>query len=75
METLSPAYQIMKVFDCQDMPDEICSSFLESWDKCNDCALAIDMRFAGSDGYLDWEQWLLDNGVKEDETVIVKYWW
>lgn len=62
--------KLMKVFDCQDMPKDICLIFLRSWDnKCNDV-------------YVNWtvetdivSKWLLQNGADLGEKVIVKYWW
>lgn len=83
-------FKVMKVFDCQDMPDKLCQEFLELF------------QFAGNGAYVyyhiaavDWsekpefdrkyqalDQWLIENGAigpkDEDdagEEVLISYWW
>jgi hypothetical protein len=71
-------YKVLKVFDCQEMPDHLCKHFLKLWDdKCND--VAIDWRVCDSDPPIPEhdiiDQWLLSNGAVIGEEVIIKYWW
>lgn len=64
--------KLMKVFDCQDMPDHVRKQFFEISEKGNDCYV---------DWYLDSELstlvdgWVLDNGAMPDEHVIIRHWW
>ncbi len=80
--------KLMKVFDCQDMPDDVRESFFDY------CASGNSL---GNDCYVDWysgdiveedeEQnpysrnfskvvtWLVSQGATVDEHVIIKHWW
>lgn len=79
---------MMKVFDCQDMPDDVREKFFK---------LCSGGNSVGNDCYVTWypvhpffeeegvlivnedcsivDTWLLENGANEDETVIVQHWW
>lgn len=65
--------KLMKVFDCQDMPDNVRKEFFGAYDdKGNDCYV---------DWYLDCEvstlvdDWVIENGATMDEHVIIRHWW
>lgn len=73
-------YKIMKVFDCQDMPDDLCSEFLEMWDnKSNDSSVewptANTVYADKDDPTRRIDEWLLEGGAEKYEDVIIKYWW
>ena len=74
------SFQVMKVFDCQDMPEELRNKFVRIWDnKCND----VYVHWHVADSIYDEDddpcklvdEWLLANGAKEFEQVLIKYWW
>ena len=75
-------YETLKVFDCQDMPDEIREDFFFITQQGNDCLVTVYV----DDESLDEAElddvnlvsvilWLRENGAIEDEKVIVKHWW
>ena len=67
--------KLMKVFDCQDMPEDLQKSF---FDYCLDIGV-------GNDSYIDWNvneefpapinKWLVRNDAVFGETVLIKHWW
>lgn len=74
--------KLVKVFDCQDMPDQAYEAFFD---------LFMDNN-AGNDCYVDYwveqpeegvednkvtsvNDWLLANGANLKEHVIIKHWW
>lgn len=65
---------MMKVFDCQEMPDEVRSEFFGWACAANDCYVAVTVEFE------EWcpkmiVSWLLANGAEESETVLIEHWW
>jgi hypothetical protein len=73
------SFKLMKVFDCQDMPDSLCRAFLRLWDnKSNDSSAewgVADSIYEDDDPSKPVDEWLLANGAGEGERVIIKYWW
>lgn len=83
-------YDMMKVFDCQDMPDDVREKF---FGLCsggngvgNDCYIshwvAPTMVTRASTGETEVDEdhtivddWLLANGACEHEHVIIQHWW
>ena len=75
-------YETLKVFDCQDMPDEVREDFFLSTQQGNDCLVTV---YVDDESLDEAEQddgnlvsvilWLRENGAIEDEKVIVKHWW
>jgi hypothetical protein len=74
-------YELAKVFDCNQMPRDVRSIFIE-WTEgiSNDVYVAWDIK----DGFIDEDQkekynkvsqWLRDNGATEEDTIIVSHWW
>jgi hypothetical protein len=67
--------KMMKVFDCQEMPDGVRTAFFEWAEQGNDCYVAVSVELE------EWEDreiifgWLLANGAVEGETVLVSHWW
>ena len=65
-------YKLLKVFDCQQMPEDIKYQFFDATsDYLNDV-------------YLEWyweemnpevDKWLLENGANPNEQVLIKRWW
>ena len=65
--------KLMKVFDCQDMPDDIRDDFFNHFEG------------VGNDVYIDtyvcdinehsFMKWLIDNGAEENEKVLINHWW
>jgi hypothetical protein len=79
---------LMKVFDCQDMPDDIKKIFFDIMEPRfkalmlgNDCYVDFDIDFEEpesideSDKLLMIQKWLLENGAELDDTVLINYWW
>lgn len=65
-------YKMMKVFDCQDMPNDIQEIFFITEEVCNDVYIRVSLN---NETY-PVVTWLLENGAsKEDEVVIVSHWW
>lgn len=70
-------FKIKKVFDVQDMPKDLTHSFLR----------LQDYETASKDCYVDYyvdttnnklkpiNDWFIENGASNKETIIVKYWW
>ena len=74
--------KMMKVFDCQYMPEDIKKAFFDLTDDYkNDCYVSWFVR----DELLDDEdndkallvtKWLLEEGAEEsDEEVLINHWW
>ena len=80
-------FKTMKVFDCQDMPDDLCRIFLLTWDnKCNDVFVSWTIAGSTSESMSDEDKeidaWLIANGAtaplasdQSGEAVIIQYWW
>jgi hypothetical protein len=55
------------------MPEEIKMYFLKNSDvKCNDVVLEVLVNKKGTDILSDY---LIEDGVKWDDTVFIKHWW
>lgn len=74
----------MKVFDCQDMPDNVRKVFFEENCYSNDCAIVYDVEPVSYVDDLGEESnvyhtvvdtWLIANGATENETIVIKHWW
>ena len=71
-------FKLMKVFDCQDMPDNLKKIFMSFWDNVgNDCAKEWYMHDSDppepeSDKI---DTWLMENGAEFGEHVMIKHWW
>ena len=71
METAMEMFEKKKVFDCQDMPEDVKE------------VLFTSREGVGNDCYVNWyceeedvvTKWLLENGAKKDEEVIISHWW
>lgn len=72
-------YELLKVFDCTDMPTEVQNCFWKMHEgKPNDIYVSF---------YPEWEDekdknslavlnWLKENGLEQsDKQVIIKHWW
>lgn len=74
-------YKLCKVFDCQNMPDDIKQYFMDLCsENCRSNDSYVDWYFEEDDELLpEYQQvqaWLLSNGAEfKDESVIIKYWW
>jgi hypothetical protein len=65
-------YKLMKVFDCQDMPDDVRKDFFDACELCNDVCTQWFIGYCSE----SVNRWLLENGAtEEDEKVIIKHWW
>lgn len=80
-------FKTMKVFDCQDMPDDVRRAFFDHYRDWG----------PGNDSYVNWtiktdtdpskeeimiDTWLIANGANdapseedEGETVLISHWW
>lgn len=76
-------FEIMKVFDCQDMPRDLRREFFRLWDsKGNDVFVEWTLGDSDDDVSKRIDEWLIANGAEsakdessEGETVLIKYWW
>lgn len=78
-------YEMMKVFDCSDMPDNVRKEFFENSYVGNDCYIGRDVYASTlvddegntieSEEHTIVDAWLLENGATDGEYVIVKHSW
>ena len=73
--------KMMKVFDCQDMPEHIRMYYFNDYCSCmslgNDCYINLYVEMS-KDESAEWNemmQWFIDNGAEPDEEVIISHWW
>ena len=73
---MSKKYKTMKVFDCQSMPADVRKDYFDATQgKGNDVYLNEYMEWDEDEGPQLYQQWLLDNGVKQCNEVLIKHWW
>ena len=80
----------MKVFDCQEMPDDVRAAFFKlNEGKIND--VFVPHQIGYPDDYPDpdptpdvaeamkdaeaVDKWLMEHGAEDEENVLVKHWW
>lgn len=78
-------YKMLKVFDCQEMPDDVRVKFFEQCQQSNDCYVGWwpesatyvedDGSIAPNDEHTIVDAWLLANGADPYEQVLIKHWW
>lgn len=83
-------FKTMKVFDCQDMPDDVRKAFFElfSGRASNGCFVEMSIDHSTPEATLPEDQivqdWLVANGAEKDqlgrpdwagEDVLVRHWW
>lgn len=71
-------YKIRKIFDCQDMPEDLRKSFFRLWDMGNNSFtewIVGDSIYEEDDPSIQIEKWLIENGAEEGEEVCIHYWW
>lgn len=79
-------YETIKVFDCQQMPDNVRTVFFEQTDgPGNDCYISWwpqsptyvedDGSIATNDDHTIVDTWLVANGADVHEKVIIKHYW
>lgn len=71
------SFKLMKVFDCQDMPNDIKKIFFELYtDRGND--VYIKHALGDDNSYEEYKRvdgWLIENKATLDENVLINYWW
>jgi hypothetical protein len=67
---MKKAYTTKKVFDCQQMPEDVRDAFFKATDG------------TGNDCYVGWgwhqesvNAWLIENGAKKNEDILISHWW
>lgn len=80
-------YRMMKVFDCQDMPEDLRKEFFALWDdRGNDTfvkwGIAESIYESDDDINKRIDDWLVENGADaapgdddSGECVLISYWW
>lgn len=83
-------FTLQKVFDCQDMPDDIKEIFFNQNECGNDCLVyytvnwlkqAIEEDGTESHDCYDLsneeklDNWLIENGALNNELIIISHWW
>lgn len=65
----------MKVFDCINMPSDVRKALFDTeMARCNDVCIEYDIYESMEQDKLLCD-WLIENGAKEEETVIIKWRW
>lgn len=67
-------YTYAKVFDPDDMPNEVRKHFFDHSEKGNDCYVSHWVYDEG-EGTSILDQWLLQNGCENGEVVIIEHSW
>jgi len=73
--------KIMKVFDCQEMPDDVRSEFFGWAEQGNDCYVKVfiepyEKLEDDTLVYSPLVTWLMKNGAElQDKEVIISHWW
>jgi len=67
-------YKIAKVFDCQDMPDDIKDVFFSTQEAGNDSYVSYSLGNYGEDFKLV-DHWLLEHGAEPNDWVLISHWW
>jgi hypothetical protein len=71
----------MKVFDCQDMPEDLRTEFFEDeregHGRGNDVFISWYINYSTdpSPAQIAINKWLIENGAKDDEEVLIRHWW
>lgn len=70
-------FEMMKVFDCQDMPKEVRNSLFAYYDNVgNDVYVTHYNEEEPDEDSPEFVQWLYDGGMtSKDEFVLIKHWW
>lgn len=76
-------FEMKKVFDCQDMPDDVRNAFFATSEQGNDCYVNVGVTDGDMMEAEDFDterslviNWLWANGASpEDDSVIVQHWW
>jgi hypothetical protein len=74
------SFTLMKVFDCQTMPQEVRDSLFKVSNVGNDCAIEWYLDDNDDDDLTEEikavQNWLLQNGASlDDGSVMIKHWW
>lgn len=68
-------FKLMKVFDCQDMPDNVRKLLYDMYDNGNDTYVSHIMG-ESDEKYMLVDKWLIENGAEpKSEEVLISYWW
>ncbi|MCK9279165.1 MAG: hypothetical protein M0P71_00860 [Melioribacteraceae bacterium] len=70
---MSKQFKMMKIFDCQDFPKDIKKMFFDEYEAGNDCYVEYDI--CNDEEANKLTKYLMENGGKDGETVIIKHWW
>lgn len=69
-------FKLYKVFDCQDMPNDIMEKFLNiDRGLQNNCCVEYTAEGGRDEDYDIVTDWLTQNGAEFGEEVIIKRWW
>lgn len=77
-------YELKKVFDCQKMPEGVREAFFKvekyAGNPGNDCYVSWEVEPNYKDNFEQGAseivgKWLIENGAKVGETVLVNHWW
>lgn len=79
-------FKMMKVFDCQHMPNDVRVVFFNSTEEAgNDSVIqhTVESEYYEDENYhlvnntyhTIVDTWLRENGAEENETVMIKHWW
>lgn len=78
-------FKTQKVFDCQEMPDDVREVFFSGKYQGNDCYVSHEVfqehylddndQVQVSEEFSIVDNWLLDNGAFPGEYVLISHWW
>lgn len=76
-------YKNAKLFDCWDMPDDLCNRYLSLSDLGNDCieewghysTEVVGLKRPRDQTIEDVNAWLRENGAESGDLILIKHWW
>lgn len=68
-------YETIKLFDSIDLPDDLRQYLLGHYECGNDSYVRWSIGNHTTEVAKKLDQWLIDNGASEDESVMFSYWW
>ncbi len=76
MKKKKEIFKLVKMIDCQEMPEDIKHAYFEvTRGESNDCYLNWFWGFDSTEHYKKIDDWLLENGLTQKDNIVIKHWW